>query len=170
VGIIGREVDDEDAAHELLRSFWAAWARSSGTWRALLDAAGGVAGDTIFEFVKAGPSRRDCGARGYCRRRAHLHRARGVPGSGRRGRARRLYVRRTRRGYATDARVPLPGPTACAWRVDDEWIVIRERPLPQVGKPGGAVMTWAQENEYDSGGRSRYVLEVRLTQGLVPPA
>jgi hypothetical protein len=73
--------------------------------------------------------------------------------------------------HATDPRVPLLGPTARAWRVEDEWMVIRERPLPKVGNPAEQFVTWVQENESDSGGEeSRYLLELRLTQGLVPPA
>jgi hypothetical protein len=61
--------------------------------------------------------------------------------------------------------VPLPGGTERSWRVEEEWMVVRERPQPKVGNPEERFMTWVQENEYLSPGESsRYVLEFRLSQ------
>jgi hypothetical protein len=49
------------------------------------------------------------------------------------------------------------------------WMVIRERPLRKDGNPAEQFVTWVQENEYNRRGEeSRYILELRLTQGPGP--
>ena len=72
----------------------------------------------------------------------------------------------------TDPTVPLPGGTERSWRNPDEaeWIVVRERPQAKSGPSGSTRLTWNQENEYLSPDEnSRYTLRFALQELQTPP-
>jgi hypothetical protein len=61
--------------------------------------------------------------------------------------------------------LPVPSPTERSWRVDGDWMVVRDRPQPKKGDPGESRMTWVNSTEYLSPKTdSRYVLDFYLRQ------
>jgi hypothetical protein len=171
VGIMGLEVDSERAARELLRDSWELFLETMGQVALIAVGAGGAADGFAKLAEKAGiaiavsPSTLlIAGAVAAAVTIASVAFWAAWAPADIVGIDVFTLDAATASGY-TDARVPLPGGTERSWRVEEEWMVVRERPQPKVGNPGERFMTWVQENEYLSPAESsRYVLEFRLSQ------